>query len=300
MQITGCSIVVSTYNRLPYLKNCLASLLDLDFYNYEIIVIDDGSTDGTGEYLDGLKEERIKVFHNERNLGLSLGRDKGIELSRYDIIAFTDDDCQADRFWLSRLTERFADDRVGLAIGQVFYRAQNYRGYFPERLVSNPQAKWPMGCNIAYRKKVFSQVGNFDPAYFFYNNEDSEMAIRAISGGWSFYRVPEAIIYHQPIDWTIASLLRSARNASVWPLLKKKYPRHYLVFGPPIKFGFLVNGRDYLYLLLSPVLVPVLLIRYLAHGKKDLKIFFAKWPVYLFRRRYYLYREAIRNRIWML
>lgn len=292
-----CSVVICTYNRLEYLKKCIASLLKLNFSEHEIIIVNDGSTDGTKTYLESLQNSRIKTVHHETNKGLSLSRNTGIKNASGDIIAFTDDDCEVDQNWLTELMKGFTDENVGLVSGQVYYINKNYQGYFPERLISNPNAKWPMGANVAYQKKVFETCGDFDNFYFEYNNEDSEMAIRAVSQGFLFRRCPDAIVYHQAMDWTVASLLRSAKNASVWPLLKKKYPNHYLFFGPPIKKGLIVNAEDYLYILTAPIFIPLLFIRYLLHGKRNVKIFFTKWPLYLFLRRFYIYKSAILNKV---
>ena len=157
-----------------------------------------------------------------------------------------------------------------------------------------------MGCNIAYQKKVFNQIGYFDDKFFKYANEDSEMAIRTIANNFKFSRAPSASVYHQTMNWTVKSLIKSARNASVWPILKKRYPNHHLIFGPPVKYKIFVNIEDYLYILTLPIFIPLLLIRYLIHGKRDLKIFFTKWPIYLFLRRYYIYKEAIKNKILMI
>ena len=299
MKADKFSIVVCTFNRLDYLKKCVASLLEMDFPEYEIIIVNDGSTDGTKNFLDALNTGKIKIIHQERNQGLSAARNTGIKHSSHDIIAFTDDDCQVDKNWLAELSKGFVDERTGFVMGQVFYIHKNYKGYFPERLVSNLNAQWPMGANIAYHKKVFVACGGFDHAFFKYNNEDSEMAIRAARQGFLFNRSLGATVYHQAMNWTAKSLLKSARNASVWPVLKKKYQKYYLTFGPPVKFGLVVCPRDYLHLLIAPLLIPLLFIRYLKHGKRDFKIFVAKWPVYLLLRRYYVYKEALRNKVVM-
>ncbi len=297
---TSISVVVSTYNRIAYLKKCIDSLLKLNFDNFEIIIVNDGSTDGTGDYLNGLGNNKIRVVHHKENLGLSAARNSGIKASKYDIIAFTDDDCLVEENWLKNISQGFADDNIGFVIGQVFYIREGYKGYFPERLVRNIGAAWPMGCNIAYRKKVFEKIGYFEDIFFKYGNEDSEMAIRAVARGFAFARCPAAVAYHQAMDWNAGSLLKSARNASVWPILKKKYPDYYLIFGPPVKCGVFVEIKDYLYIFTLPVLIPVLLARYAINGKHDLKLFFTKWPVYLFLRRYYIYKEALRNKVLMI
>ncbi|OJI07636.1 hypothetical protein BK004_00940 [bacterium CG10_46_32] len=300
MNSDTCSVVVCTRNRLPHLKACLSSLAAQTFSKHEIIVVNDGSTDGTREFLDSLNQETITVVHNNQTAGKSAARNKGIQHAHAGIIAFIDDDCTADPRWLAELLAGFTSERCGMVIGQTFYISKTYHGYFPERLVANPNAHWPMTCNIAYQKTVFQTCGGFNTVFDAYNNEDSEMAIRTRAAGFSFNRAPDAIVFHQPAVWTQKSLLASAKNASVWPVLKKKYPNHYACFGPPIMWGTVVNATDYLYLLASPILIPLLLARYLAHGKRNVKIFFTKWPLLLLLRRYYVYREALARRILML
>ena len=297
---TPISIVVSTFNRINYLKRSIQALLNLDYQNFEIIVVNDGSRDGTKNYLKSLKNEKIKIIHHKRNLGLSRARNSGIKLAQGNIIAFTDDDCVAAENWLRALAKSFANPAIGFVIGQTFYIKESYQGYFPERLVQNIGAHWPMGCNIAYRKSVFAQIGYFRDQFFKYHNEDSEMALRAVAAGIRFNRCLEAIVYHQAAEWTVESLLKSARNAAVWPILKKKYPYHYLAFNPPIKKGIFISPQDYLYIFTAPALIPLLLLRYLIHGKRDLKLFFAKWPAYLFLKRFYIYQEAAKNRVFMI
>lgn len=297
------SVAISTYNRLSYLRDCIASLLALAPLPDEIIVVNDGSTDGTRQYLNHLAKTnpRIRVFHHEGNRGLSAGRNTAIKHARGEIIAFTDDDCIADPHWLRELVAPFHDQAVVAAYGQVFYRAENYRGYFPERLVRNIGPAWPMGANIAYRASIFRKVGLFDLKFFRYNNEDSEMAFRLARVG-TLVRTPSAIVYHQAMNWTCKSLLRAARNASVWPILYARYGTDIFRqnFKPPIRFRRIVNAEDYLYFFLLPMMLPVLLVRYLYHGKRDLRIFFCKWPLYLILRRLYIWYESFRNRVFMI
>jgi len=121
MSTSQFSIVVCTYNRLDYLKKCITSLLKIDFPQYEIIIINDGSSDDTQNFLDNLKNEKIKVIHNQHNQGLSASRNTGIKNTNFDIIAFTDDDCEVDKNWLTKLSKGFNDKQVGFVIGQTFY-----------------------------------------------------------------------------------------------------------------------------------------------------------------------------------
>src|SRR3989339_77152 len=299
MSQPGCTVTLCTYNRLESLKRSLASLLVLDYPEYEIVIINDASNDGTAKYLETLKDQKIKIVTHAKNLGLSEARNSGIKSAKYDFVASIDDDCVADKFWLKNLMAGFTSEDISFVFGQVFYISENYHGYFPERLVKNIGAMWPMGGNIVYRKKVFEKIGYLNSDFFYYNNEDSEIAIRAIANGFEYARAPQAIIIHEAAVWNVKSLLRSARNGAVWPKLKKLYPKHYLEFNPKIWRGLVVLPWDYFYILTMPICISVLLIRYLVHGKRDLKIFFAKWPVLLLIRRYYIWKEAIKNRVWM-
>ena len=101
------SVIIPTYNRLESLKKCLCSLLKTDRDDFEIIIVNDASTDGTKEYLNNLNNPKIKTIHHTENKGVSQSRNDGIKLSQSDIIAFTDDDCEAQDKWLDNLAQNF-------------------------------------------------------------------------------------------------------------------------------------------------------------------------------------------------
>lgn len=289
MHSPAISIVVPTCNRLAHLKKCVEALLQLSYHKFEIIIVNDASTDSTKKWLSTLKNPQIKVINSSQALGASDARNKGIMAAKYPIIAFTDDDCLPHRNWLKELIKGFSKSETAFAIGATHYRKKNYHGHFPERLVSNPKAHWPMTCNIAYRKSVLKELGGFDPFFFTYHNEDSELAIRAVAAGHKFTSTPKALVFHQEQNWTITSLLLSARNAAVWPILKDRYPKHFVTWGAPM-FGPIVHPKDYFYLIASPILVPILLIRYILNGKRNFKLFFTKWPLLLILRRLHIWK----------
>ena len=85
------SVVVPSYNGDRTLKACLDSLQKLNYPDYEIILVDDGSVDTTGQI--ALAHPKIRYFHHEQNLGLSVARNTGIAAATGEIIAFTDSDC---------------------------------------------------------------------------------------------------------------------------------------------------------------------------------------------------------------
>ena len=155
------SVVIATYNRLSCLRANLEFLKNQDYQNYEIIVVNDGSTDKTTSYLKKLKHPHIRVFYSS-HLGRSQAKNIGIYQAKGDIIAFIDDDCRAKKNWLSSLVKSFSDPAVVGAIGETRYVKDNYRGFFPEKVIQNPQGKWPMGGNCAFKKEALLKAKGFD------------------------------------------------------------------------------------------------------------------------------------------
>jgi GT2 family glycosyltransferase len=109
------SVVVCTYNRAEKLANCLERLTNqtLDRSSYEIVVVDDCSTDGTRGVAEGYA---TRVVRTASNVGPAAGRNAGIKASGATIVAFTDDDCVPDSDWLEELLKPFGDPEV-LAVG---------------------------------------------------------------------------------------------------------------------------------------------------------------------------------------
>lgn len=294
------SVVLCTYNRQSLLQKCIGSILAQDYRNFELIVVDDASTDRTPEYLKSLKDKRIKIITHKKNKNIAFSRNTGIKAAKAKIIAFTDDDCIATKNWMSDLIAGFDVPNTGFIIGNVIYFKKGYKGNFPERLINNQNASFPMGCNIAYRIEVFKKCGMFDDKNFPDYHEDREMAIRAIENGYEFRRSIAAVVYHQKTYWNASSLIRSSRAVSAWPKMKSLHPDDYLDFKAPfIKWGTLIHPEDYLLILVSPVLVPIILIRFIKNGNTDLLVFFAKWPLFFILRRYFIIKEAIINRVLM-
>ena len=296
MEQKKISVIIPTHNRLSSLKECLVSVLENDYPNPEIIIVDDFSVDGTREYLQSIKSERVRIILNEKNLGVSETRNVGWRIATGEVVAFIDDDCKAEKNWLFELITGFVNEKVGFVIGNTQYVQENYRGNFPERLVNNREAQWPGAGNIAYQKKVLNEIGGFDGKNFPYANEDTELALRAFSAGWKYLKNKEAKVYHQKAFWSSSALFRSAHNFSIWPLIKKKYPKNFQEFGPNIFFDIFFDPLDYLYLIFLPIFLPLLMLRYFWLGQKNWRVFFAKWPCWLILKRMYLWREAVKQK----
>jgi glycosyltransferase involved in cell wall biosynthesis len=221
------SVVVPFYNAKASLQDLLESLLSQNFPKdrYEIILVDDGSTDSSSDVITKVVERRretcsIKVLrYNERG-GPARARNLGIQNSNGEIIAFTDADTVPNRDWLIELVKGFKDSDVGGVAGKVVTDFQ--RLLFPLRV--SPIAEF-VTCNIAYRKNVLIQAGLFDERFKCPFREDSDLAYRILDQGYKIICQNSAIVYHPVKQIKLRDLLRVIEYHSYDVLLFKKHPK---------------------------------------------------------------------------
>jgi glycosyltransferase involved in cell wall biosynthesis len=176
------SVIIPAFNEEKFLGNCLFSLKEQDFKDFEIIVVDNNSTDKTREIA---KKFRV-ILVSEKNQGVAFARNKGAKIAKGEILVFTDADTILPKNWLSRIKEEFEKDKEMIAFGGS---CQFYSGPISARLASKFLLK-PflildkffsggfnlMGCNMAIKKEAFSEVGGFNEKLKL--NEDVEISYR--------------------------------------------------------------------------------------------------------------------------
>jgi hypothetical protein len=164
------SVVVCSYNGSATIRDTLEGLLALDYPNYEVIVVNDGSTDATpaiaGEYA-------VRLISTE-NRGLSNARNTGWQEAHGEIIAYIDDDAYPDRHWLQYLAHTFmTTDYVGVGgpniappgDGPIADCVANAPGRPVHVLLSDREAEHIPGCNMAFRREALQAIDGFDPRY---------------------------------------------------------------------------------------------------------------------------------------
>jgi glycosyltransferase involved in cell wall biosynthesis len=114
------TVLMPVYNGMPYLEAAITSIFEQTFDDFELLAIDDGSTDGSYEYLAGLSDSRIRLVRHARNMGLVATLNEGLDLVRGEFVARMDsDDLSArDRLAKSR-SEKFRFTMKGLSIGEA-------------------------------------------------------------------------------------------------------------------------------------------------------------------------------------
>lgn len=165
------SVVVCSYNGASTLRGCLESLMNLDYADYEVILIDDGSTDDTREIAADFPQV---VYHYQENRGLSVARNVGAEMAEGEIVAYTDSDCEADPDWLRYLVQAMEDQQVE-AIGgpNITPLDSSWTARCVGASPGNPShvmlddhhAEHLPGCNMAFKRSTLLGIGGFDPQF---------------------------------------------------------------------------------------------------------------------------------------
>ena len=194
------SIVVATHDRAPLLRRCLASLLPQEPPDFEIVVVDDGSTDDTRAVVEGMGDGRIRYIHQD-NAGVNRARNRGAALSRGRYFVFMDDDDEVLPAWLARMAAAAAGAPGAVCCGQLHLRGRKVvRTKMPIDMGAQSEhvkGRFNPG-TYALRRDVFEAVGGFRedlPA-----GEHSELALRitveAGRRGWSVECVDEPLVLH--------------------------------------------------------------------------------------------------------
>lgn len=208
---TDISLIVCTRNRGRQLAPCLEAMRQLRFEgSWEIIVVDNGSTDDTPAVIKaaaaGMPTRFVSVL--QPRPGVSGGRNAGIAASRGRIVAFTDDDCYVEPDFLTEAVRAFDDERVGYATGRVelhdpsdaviTVNPSRTPVRFPAR--SYLHVDRIIGANLVFRRSVLERIGGFDekmgPGTSIGGAEDIDLVARASAAGWEGVYRPEMAIRH--------------------------------------------------------------------------------------------------------
>lgn len=214
------SVVVPTYNRCQLLRRCLAAVTNQDHPAYEVIVVDDASTDATGQMVRR-EFPQVRYLRQPARRGPAAARNRGIAEARGAIVAFTDDDCVPPRHWLQQLCEGFERFPQAGAIGGIqeppeqlwrhnllaryerYLTRQVYR--VGERPVLGHPA--PIGSNnLAVRRDLLLQLDGFDETFPSAAGEDTDLLRRLADQGYASVSLPLAVEHHQ--EYRLAAFCR--------------------------------------------------------------------------------------------
>ena len=195
------SVVVCAHQAEDTIEECLRSLTELDYPEYEVLVVDDGSTDATAEIAHGFP---VRVF-SSNHLGLAAARNVGLEHAEGEIVAYIDADAQADANWLTYLALALEAPRTAGAGGpnpvppddpataQCVARAP---GGPIHVLLDDQRAEHVPGCNMAFWRGLLLEIGGFDPVYRA-AGDDVDACWKILDRGYEIRFHPSAVVWHR-------------------------------------------------------------------------------------------------------
>lgn len=202
------SIVIPTYNRKPILEKCLRALEKQQFTDnkisqYEVILVDDGSTDGTLEWLEKHRSELSHVYpFSQAHLGPAAARNLGVENAKGDIIIFIDSDLVVTERFLQSHADALEKGKQSLGHDRLFtygwvINTCNFENPTsePYKITDFSAAYFATG-NVAIPRKWLEKVGLFDTRFQLYGWEDLELGVRLKQLGLKLIKCPEAVGYH--------------------------------------------------------------------------------------------------------
>jgi len=210
------SIIIPHLNGKHHLDDCLGSLRNQSFANFEVILVDNGSTDGTQEYVRE-KYPEVRLLNLGNNRGFTGACNAGYEVSYGEIIILLNNDTETDPSWLQAIVDGFErQPRAGSVASkmllfdqrQVFHTAGDFyrisglpgnRGVWQQDIGQYDQEE-PVfsacGGAAAYRRRMLDEIGFLDDDFFF-SCEDVDLAWRAHLSGWQVIYEPSAVVYHK-------------------------------------------------------------------------------------------------------
>jgi hypothetical protein len=207
------SVVIANYNGKHYLEDCLDSLHIQNFKDFEIILVDNDSSDGSADLVEGEYPDVI-LIRNPANLGFAEGTNQGIRDSKGEFILTLNNDTRLEPGFLDRILDPMeGNGRVGICASKMLFPdgrinstglcisrsgAAWNRGMFQEDKGQYDNKEEVFGASAGaalYRRSMLDEIGLFDEDFFMYM-EDVDLSFRARLAGWNCIYVPAAVVYH--------------------------------------------------------------------------------------------------------
>jgi GT2 family glycosyltransferase len=221
------SVIVCTFNGARTLRECLDGLCALNYPDYEVIVVNDGSTDETAA---SAARYPVRLITTE-NMGLSMARNTGLEASTGEIVAYIDDDARPDPDWLQYMV-RTCIEGDWAAVGgpnlpppndgMVADCVANSPGAPTHVLLSDCEAEHVPGCNMAIRRSALVRIGGFDPQ-FRVAGDDVDVCWRLSTHGLKVGFSPAAVVWHHRRGSVRAYLRQQSGYGEAEALLERKW-----------------------------------------------------------------------------
>ena len=242
------SVVICTYNGRRTIRECLEAVTRLAYPRYEVIVVNDGSSDGT----DAIIREFDVIQIDQPNGGLSHARNVGMGRAQGDIVAYIDDDAWPDVHWLDYLAVTFmTTSHVGVGgpnlppagDGAVADCVANAPGGPCHVLLESLDAEHIPGCNMAFRRDALLAVEGFDER-FRIAGDDVDLCWRLLENGGTLGFSPGAVVWHHRRNEVRTYLRQQLNYGRAEGMLEAKWPDKYNRLGH-LRWGGRIYGQGH-------------------------------------------------------
>ena len=284
------SVVVVVHNERDYIEDCIESILNQSYGNFELIIVDDFSDDGTTDIIKRFKDKRIKTLFNDRNLGIAKSRNVGIENASGEYIFFTDGDCTPARNWLEEGLRVLKKKDILAVEGKTLYEIKKTIPTFVDKINRTLDGGCYGTANMGYKREVILRVGGFNPEHN--RGADIDLGYRILKKGRIGF-CKDMIVIHRHKKYTYRSLMELANRVEDTLRLYMKYTesekrrcRH---------LGRIVIATHLLYLFFP----PLIFITYAFRSFEDFKLL-PVFYLYLVIERINIWKFAYRNRVFLI
>ncbi|MHB8571663.1 MAG: glycosyltransferase family 2 protein [Candidatus Dormibacteria bacterium] len=225
------SVVVPVHNGERYLGQTLDSLAAQEYPDFEVLVVDDGSTDGTPALIAGASarfEGRLR-FEGQAQAGPAAARNHGLRMAEGELVAFIDADVLAEPGWLAAAVARLdreAPEVAGVE-GATLTTPDGAGVPHGFHAMLNTEGGLFMTCNMLYRRQAVVAAGGFDERFRRAFYEDSDLAFGVMEQGGRIVFEPAAVVRHRLVPVGSRATLRDQPKFMYAPLLYRKHPALY-------------------------------------------------------------------------
>ncbi len=195
------SVIIPAYNAEQTIGKCMNALRKQTFKDFEVIIVDDGSKDGTAKIAAGFKG--VKVLR-QKNAGPATARNKGAKQAKGEIIVFLDSDCVAEKNWLEQMVAPFENQDISGVQGVYKNKQKELIARFTHLEIEQRYSKMAKqefidfigSYSAAYKKKVFDEMEGFDTSFPMASGEDTDLSFRINKAGYKMVFNQRAAVYH--------------------------------------------------------------------------------------------------------
>lgn len=237
-----CDIIIPIWNQFEFTRDCIESIIRSTSYPFRLILIDNGSTDGTGQYLESLKSRdslNVELIRNTENLGFVKAVNQGFKISKAPYVCILNNDTIAACGWLERMVD-FAQAHKDAGLinprcnGHLDTPIETYARMLATYKGQYMEVNQCQGFCMLIKRELIDKIGYLDEAFVIGGFDDTDYSMRAHMAGYKSVCIYDAYVYHR----MHATFNESGNRES---LVKKNRQTYYEKWGKHLRVGFIIS-----------------------------------------------------------